>query len=61
MRNFTLAAFAATGVAPFGTSDGGLTIGKIVTNLPHDVSAFVVYALMLGAVAFVWIAGRSSG
>lgn len=61
MQNLILAAFAATGAAPFARPDEGLTIGEIVANLPHDASAFVVYGLMFGAVAFVWIAGRSSG
>lgn len=59
--HITLTALATTGMRALGNSDDGLTIGEIVAHIPHDPSAFVVYALLLGAVAFVWRAGRSSG
>ena len=40
-------------------ADQGLTLAKLVSNIPHDLSALVVYALLLGSTALVWWAGRS--
>lgn len=41
------------------TADGGLTIGELVANIPHDTAAFVVYAMVIGSALFVWRAGRT--
>lgn len=41
--------------------DQGLTPAKIVANIPHDPSAMVVYAMLLGSALFVWRAGRAGG
>jgi len=35
----------------------GLSLGEIVRELPHDLPAFIVYALIL---AFVWLIWRGS-
>jgi len=40
-------------------SDQGLTLEKLVANIPHDASAVVVYAMLLGSALLVWRAGRS--
>jgi hypothetical protein len=37
----------------------GLTFHKILLNIPHDASAFIVYALMIGSVVLILRAGRS--
>jgi len=40
-------------------SDKGLTLEKLVANIPHDASAIVVYTMLLGSALLVWRAGRS--
>lgn len=40
-------------------SDQGLTLEKLVANIPHDASAIVVYVMLLGSALLVWRAGRS--
>lgn len=35
-----------------------LTLEGIVRNLPHDAGAFVVYALMIAFVGFIWYGSR---
>ena len=57
-HQFNLAALATTALQAAGSTDDGLTIGEVVAHVPHDLSAFVIYALLFGAVAFVWISGR---
>lgn len=37
-----------------------LTLREIVTDIPHDVSAIIVYVLMGLLVGFVWYGGRGS-
>ena len=37
---------------------GGLTLGRILADIPHDGPAFVVYALIAGSLYLVWRAGR---
>ena len=41
--------------------DQGLTLSELVANIPHDLSAMVVYALLVGSGLFVWRSGRSAG
>jgi len=38
---------------------GGLTLGRILADIPHDGPAFVVYALIAGFVYLVWRGGRN--
>lgn len=56
------AAFAA-GVHLQAASDvdQGLTPAELVANIPHDLSAMVVYALLFGSALFIWRAGRTGG
>lgn len=39
--------------------DQGLTPAELVANIPHDLSAMVVYAMLLGSILFIWRASRS--
>ena len=41
--------------------DPGLTLAKLVANIPHDLSAMVVYAMLFGSALFIWRASRSAG
>lgn len=50
---------AALGVTMQASSDDGLSIAEIIANIPHDFSAVVIYAMIVGSVVFVWCAGRS--
>lgn len=50
---------ASVAGAAQAAGDGGLTFHDILMNIPHDVSAFIVYVLMIGAVLLVLWAGRS--
>lgn len=50
---------AASVAAATPTLTAGLTFHEILTNIPHDVSAFIVYALMIGSVLLILRAGRS--
>ena len=58
----TDAAFAA-GVHLQAVSevDQGLTLAELVTNIPHDLSAMVVYAMLFGSGLFIWRSGRTTG
>lgn len=58
-RLINAAVAAMLPLAPTFGQDG-LTIGDVVTNIPHDAAAFVVYAMLFGAVALVWRTGRPS-
>lgn len=40
--------------------DEGLTPTELVANIPHDISAMVVYAMLFGSALFVWRAGRTN-
>lgn len=59
----SISAVTTTSVAAAAQAagDGGLTPHDILMNIPHDLSAFVVYVLMIGAVVLVLRAGRSRG
>jgi hypothetical protein len=41
--------------------DQGLTPAELVANIPHDLSAMVVYVMLLGSVLFIWRASRTGG
>lgn len=41
--------------------DGGLTLHEVLYSIPHDVAAFVVYALVAGFVFFIWRGSRKPG
>lgn len=41
--------------------DQGLTPAELVANIPHDLSAMVVYAMLFGSILFIWRASRSGG
>ena len=41
--------------------DGGLTLHEVLTSIPHDAAAVVVYALVGGFIYFVWRGSRKSG
>lgn len=56
--HFMLTALARTGAQALGNPDDGLTFGEILANIPHDPSAFVLYALLFASLAFIWRAGR---
>lgn len=58
----TDAAFAA-GVHLQAVSDvdQGLTPAELVANIPHDLSAMVVYAMLFGSALFIWRSGRTGG
>lgn len=58
----TDAAFAA-GVHLQAVSDvdQGLTLAELVANIPHDLSAMVVYAMLFGSALFIWRASRTGG
>ncbi len=58
----TDAAFAA-GVYLQAVSDldQGLTLAELVANIPHDLSAMVVYAMLFGSALFIWRASRTGG
>lgn len=40
--------------------DGGLTIGEILADIPHDGPAIVVYLLTAAATALIWWGHRRS-
>ena len=39
-------------------ADGGLTLGRILRDIPHDASALVVYALVFGFGYMTWRGSR---
>lgn len=39
----------------------GLTLGKVLADIPHDATAFVGYFFVGAFVAFVWWGHRKSG
>lgn len=38
---------------------GGVTLHKVLTDIPHDITAIVVYALLAGFVGLIWRFGRT--
>lgn len=55
----TDAAFAAVHLQAVSEIDQGLTPAELVANIPHDLSAMVVYAMLFGSAWFIWRAGRT--
>lgn len=41
--------------------EGGLDVGRILSDIPHDGPALVVYVLILGFVGSIWLGSRNSG
>lgn len=39
--------------------DDGLTFGEFVNDIPHDLAAFVVYALLAAFMILIWRGSRS--
>jgi hypothetical protein len=39
----------------------GLTVGQILSGIPRDPAALVVYALVIGGSFVIWRYGRSGG
>ncbi len=42
------------------TPGSGVTLEAILSNLPHDAGAIVVYILMIAFVGFIWYGSRKS-
>jgi hypothetical protein len=63
MNPFTItnAAVVAAAIQAVDELDQGLTLAELVASIPHDISAMVVYAMLVGSALFVWRAGRSTG
>jgi hypothetical protein len=40
--------------------EGGLTLRKVLADIPHDLPALVVYVLLGGFVFLIWRGSRSS-
>lgn len=40
------------------TASGGLTLGRVLRDIPHDGPAIVVYVLLLVFVGFIWVGSR---
>ncbi|HEM46541.1 MAG TPA: hypothetical protein ENO23_05785 [Alphaproteobacteria bacterium] len=56
---FTALVASVGSTASQGAREGGLTLGELLADIPHDAAAFVVYAMVLGSALFVWRAGRA--
>jgi hypothetical protein len=37
----------------------GLTIGKLLRDIPHDLPALIVYLLLGGFIGMIWLGNRS--
>lgn len=61
MTSFTIVATALSAAPMQAVTeiDQGLTLVKLISNIPHDLSALVVYAMLVGSGLFVWRAGKS--
>lgn len=55
------ASVAAVHLQAVSDVDQGLTPAELVANIPHDLSAMVVYAMLFGSALFIWRAGRTGG
>lgn len=40
--------------------DEGLTFGEVISNIPHDAAAIVIYVLIAVFIGFIWRGSRSS-
>ena len=38
--------------------EGGLTLRKVIADIPHDLPALVVYVLLAGFVFMIWRGSR---
>lgn len=41
--------------------EDGLTIGEVISDIPHDAAAFLVYALTAASLYLIWRGNRKSG
>lgn len=41
------------------TASGGLTLQRVLQDIPHDAGAIVIYVLMAAFVGFIWYGSRS--
>ena len=39
-------------------ADAGLTLRRVLTDIPHDVPALVVYVMIAGAAYILWRSNR---
>jgi len=40
------------------SNEPGLTLEGVISNLPHDAGAIVVYVLMIAFIGFIWYGSR---
>ena len=40
--------------------DQGLTLGEVLSSIPHDPAAIVAYLLVAAFAAFIWIGNRNA-
>jgi hypothetical protein len=38
--------------------ESGMSLRRILSDIPHDVAAFIIYVLIGGSVYLVWRGGR---
>jgi hypothetical protein len=38
--------------------DEGMSVGRILSDIPHDIAAFIIYVLIGGSVYLIWRGGR---
>ena len=46
------------GMAAAIQADGGLTLGEVLTSIPHDGPALVIYVMILAFAGFIWHGSR---
>lgn len=40
-------------------SEGGLTLGRVLADIPHDPAAVAVYIMLAGSIFLIWRSGRA--
>jgi hypothetical protein len=40
------------------SSRDGVTFGQVISNIPHDVGAIVVYSMLAAVALFMWYGSR---
>jgi hypothetical protein len=41
-----------------GSASEGLTLERVLQDIPHDAGAFIIYALAAAFIAFIWYGNR---
>lgn len=41
------------------SAGGGLTLSEVLSDIPHDPAAIVVYLMLAGSVLLIWRSGRT--